>query len=214
MIGMPSFGAINVHRSTLCDVDRRGPRPTSRDFVPWRFSDAGCQSVWSDRRCPRPKPTGVIANLKYIARADISGFESSQPSHAVGSPRHKWAVSVGRQKVIIFIRAGGPRAKLRAPISGVSTNSCGCALRGVSLQARPARWAARCWHALAAAAIYGFADGASQPLDVLCIQDRKAELIGIFDACIHPRRTTMTCPPSVSISYGWQRVECDEITGT
>jgi hypothetical protein len=85
-----------------------------------------------------------------------------------------------------------PRAKHRAPISGVSTNSCGCALRGVSLQARPARWAARCWHALAAAAIYGFADGASQPLDVLCIQDRKAELIGIFDAYIHPRRTTMT----------------------
>jgi hypothetical protein len=82
---------------------------------------------------------------------------------------------------------------LEPPISGVSANSCGCALRGVSLQARPARWTARRWHASAAAAIHGFADGASQPPDVLCIQDRKAELIGIFDAYIHPRRTAMTC---------------------
>jgi FtsP/CotA-like multicopper oxidase with cupredoxin domain len=30
-------------------------RPTerpSRDFVPWRFSDAGCRSAWLDRRTP------------------------------------------------------------------------------------------------------------------------------------------------------------------
>src|ERR1700737_2389300 len=28
---------------------------TSRDFVPWRFSDAGRRSAWLDRRCRRPK---------------------------------------------------------------------------------------------------------------------------------------------------------------
>ena len=28
---------------------------TSRDFVPWRFSDAGYRSAWLDRRCRRPK---------------------------------------------------------------------------------------------------------------------------------------------------------------
>jgi hypothetical protein len=54
-------------------------------------------------------------DVRYLARARIPEFESSHPSHAVGSPRHKWAVSVGRQKVIIFIRASSPRAKLRAP---------------------------------------------------------------------------------------------------
>jgi hypothetical protein len=29
--------------------------PTDRDFVPWRFSDAGRRSAWLDRRCRRPK---------------------------------------------------------------------------------------------------------------------------------------------------------------
>ena len=36
-----------------------------------------------------------------MARARIPEFESSHPSHAVGSPRHKWAVSVGKQKVYV-----------------------------------------------------------------------------------------------------------------
>jgi hypothetical protein len=36
----------------------RAARPTertSRDFVPWRFSDAGLRSAWIARRCRRPK---------------------------------------------------------------------------------------------------------------------------------------------------------------
>ena len=34
---------------------------TSRDFVPWRFSDAGYRSAWLDRRCRRPKTCTVPA---------------------------------------------------------------------------------------------------------------------------------------------------------
>jgi hypothetical protein len=31
------------------------PAPTSRDFVPWRFSDAGGRSPWMPSSCRRPR---------------------------------------------------------------------------------------------------------------------------------------------------------------
>jgi hypothetical protein len=34
---------------------RHGRVPNSRDFVPWRFSDAGRRTVWLARPCRRPK---------------------------------------------------------------------------------------------------------------------------------------------------------------
>jgi hypothetical protein len=39
---------------------------TSRDFVPWRFSNAGLRSAWIARRCRRPKTctkTGIGPSL-------------------------------------------------------------------------------------------------------------------------------------------------------
>ena len=38
-------------------IAERAARPTapSRDFVPWRFSDAGHRSAWLAHRCRRPK---------------------------------------------------------------------------------------------------------------------------------------------------------------
>src|SRR6478736_3394166 len=39
----------------IAEPAARPTERTSRDFVPWRFSDAGHRSAWLDRRCRRPK---------------------------------------------------------------------------------------------------------------------------------------------------------------
>jgi hypothetical protein len=42
-----------------------------RDFVPWRFSDAGRRSAWLDRCCRRPKTCtrAVVSRCsKYVAK--------------------------------------------------------------------------------------------------------------------------------------------------
>src|SRR5580704_13440851 len=36
---------------------------TSRDFVPWRFSDAGYRSAWLDRRRRRPKTCTITCTI-------------------------------------------------------------------------------------------------------------------------------------------------------
>ena len=52
----------SYRRGTLAaqiPIAELGARPTEalrpRDFVPWRFSDAGRRNVWLGRRCRRPK---------------------------------------------------------------------------------------------------------------------------------------------------------------
>ena len=39
----------------IAEPAARPTERTSRDFVPWRFSDAGLRSAWIARRCRRPK---------------------------------------------------------------------------------------------------------------------------------------------------------------
>src|ERR1700682_5445185 len=46
---------INVPRLTLHKRPRHRRCPTSRDFVPWRFSDAGRRSAWIASSCRHPK---------------------------------------------------------------------------------------------------------------------------------------------------------------
>ena len=46
---------INVPRLNLHKRPRPRQCPTSRDFVPWRFLDAGLHSVWKGSSCRRPK---------------------------------------------------------------------------------------------------------------------------------------------------------------
>ena len=53
------------------------PRPTSRDFVPWRFLDAGCPSAWLDHRCRRRK---LAHNLH------ITGCEQMRQLDVFGKP--------------------------------------------------------------------------------------------------------------------------------
>jgi hypothetical protein len=142
----------------------------------------------------------MITCLGKIARAKLSmpGGRSYRERQCSSTENRRLAspqimLSSARATRLLRMPSSANAASMIARCSG-SILAFGCALRGVSLQARPARWTARRWHASAAAAIHGFADGASQPPDVLCIQDRKAELIGIFDAYIHPRRTARPAP--------------------
>src|SRR5216684_6816419 len=47
---------INVPRLNLHSAGgTTGACPTSRDFVPWRFSDAGRRSAWIASSCRHPK---------------------------------------------------------------------------------------------------------------------------------------------------------------
>src|SRR5216683_2301271 len=46
---------INVPRLNLHKRPRHHRCPTSRDFVPWRFSDAGRRSAWIASSCRHPK---------------------------------------------------------------------------------------------------------------------------------------------------------------
>src|SRR6202011_6020030 len=46
---------INVPRLNLHKRPRRRRCPTSRDFVPWRFSAAGRRSAWIASSCRHPK---------------------------------------------------------------------------------------------------------------------------------------------------------------
>ena len=59
------------------------PLPTSRDFVPWRFSDAGRRSAWIASSSRRPKRLGgrtpltrehLVRRLTAIFAADVAGY--------------------------------------------------------------------------------------------------------------------------------------------
>src|ERR1039457_3835653 len=53
---------VNVPRLNLHKRPRHRRCPTSRDFVPWRFLDAGRKSAWKGSSCRRPK-TCTTADL-------------------------------------------------------------------------------------------------------------------------------------------------------
>src|SRR6267143_1736751 len=57
---------INVPRLNLHKRPRHRRCPTSRDFVPWRFSDAGRRSAWIASSCRHPK-TYTRADLALFA---------------------------------------------------------------------------------------------------------------------------------------------------
>src|SRR4029077_12002633 len=56
---------------------------TSRDFVPWRFSDAGYRSAWLDRRCRRPK-TCTIAVVSRCSKDAPQKTRRNLLNHLVG----------------------------------------------------------------------------------------------------------------------------------
>src|ERR1700737_1190855 len=58
---------INVPRLNLHKRPRPRRCPTSRDFVPWRFSDAGRRSAWIASSCRHPK-TCTRADLRVTER--------------------------------------------------------------------------------------------------------------------------------------------------
>jgi hypothetical protein len=61
-----------VAQIPIAEPAARSTERTSRDFVPWRFSDAGRQSAWSDQRCRRPKTCTLPAQLRTLVDATRS----------------------------------------------------------------------------------------------------------------------------------------------
>src|SRR5229473_7878262 len=80
---------INVPRLNLHKRPRHHRCPTSRDFVPWRFSDAGRRSAWIASSCRHPKTytltdMGRPSSITSLARpmAPLSSDESVFALHA------------------------------------------------------------------------------------------------------------------------------------
>src|ERR1700720_3766775 len=71
--GQYALRKITRHSNPVPAAEQR-PRhrrcPTSRDFVPWRFSDAGRPSRWRLRQCRRPKT---------CTQADLSAYYENRP---------------------------------------------------------------------------------------------------------------------------------------
>jgi len=61
------------------------PPHTSRDFVPWRFLDAGRKSAWKGSSCRRPK-TCTGADISSVA-GGIDGVYSSGQNLTLGTRR-------------------------------------------------------------------------------------------------------------------------------
>src|SRR5262249_2781606 len=85
-------------------------------------------------------------------------------------------------------------------INGLRRKRCARAPPAVALPARLEQSRSRYWPARAATAISGFPDGASGPPDARCIQGRRAEPIGTFDASIHPFAHNDDLPLSFSLN--------------
>src|SRR5882762_3104017 len=62
---------INVPRLNLHKRPRHRRCPTSRDFVPWRFSDAGRRTAWKGSSCRHPKTCTCVDLLDRTSRKSI-----------------------------------------------------------------------------------------------------------------------------------------------
>jgi hypothetical protein len=76
------------------------------------------------------EPTGIITTSQlhssYLSRARISEFESSQPSHAVGSPRAEIIPTIYHPGTVLFAPQSGHTdlAQLRSPVHPVCWRCC------------------------------------------------------------------------------------------
>src|SRR5258705_11847336 len=73
---------INVPRLNLHKRRRHQRCPTARDFVPWRFSDAGRRTAWIASSCRHPK-TCTTADSCNAAKAASSYTISKTYSVAI-----------------------------------------------------------------------------------------------------------------------------------
>ena len=78
------------------------PRATRRrDFVPWRFSDAGRRSAWSDHRCRRPK-TCTTAVLRAM---QIAPSQCRYHAHVIAE--YRLTIDVA-QRCMPYLRLNAP----------------------------------------------------------------------------------------------------------
>ena len=92
---------INVPRLNLHKRPRHRRCPTSRDFVPWRFSDAGRRSAWIASSCRHPK---TYTNCDFTLPAKHDRFHP-ETRHGV-APKKGLDV---RDRITEGIEAGWPR---------------------------------------------------------------------------------------------------------
>jgi hypothetical protein len=74
--------------------------PNSRDFVPWRFSDAGRRAVWLARSCRRPKTCTQpdVGRCSKIGRRNVQ----HRSQHAAEMLDYSPAVRDARRRVRSF----------------------------------------------------------------------------------------------------------------
>ena len=96
---------INVPRLNLHKRPRHHRCPTSRDFVPWRFLDAGRHSAWIASSCRHPKTctqADIIADRRRVSKV---------PTHKNRSLQRLGACSAGSVDI-------GGRSRHRQPPPG------------------------------------------------------------------------------------------------
>jgi len=82
--------------------------PASRDFVPWRFSDAGRRSAWIASSCRHPKTC-----TKAVLNAPNVDFRSS-PNRAVTSEKcHVWTAPAVQEESDISAKRSGAALGMR-----------------------------------------------------------------------------------------------------
>ena len=93
-------------------IAKPAARPTerpSRDFVPWRFSDAGCRSAWLDRRTPASenlRRTGLMHRSKTNSYSVTS---SARESNVGGTAKPRSLGSLASSGATrICVRSRGP----------------------------------------------------------------------------------------------------------
>jgi hypothetical protein len=87
----------NPHRARGTDG-----APTSRDFVPWRFSDAGRPSMWRLRHCRRPKTCTITGSGFPLLVTPGGGLNSRVSNFLVADA--DVALMVKRHRVVSFPR--------------------------------------------------------------------------------------------------------------
>jgi hypothetical protein len=110
------------------------PPPTSRDFVPWRFSDAGRHSAWMASSCRRPRNLHISGLMHRTKRVLVRSPRRRKRARA-----HSGNPAFRRPSINSFALDCPPRAIHADIVKAGSVSSTRAAASRVS-SSRP-RWA-------------------------------------------------------------------------
>ena len=87
----------------------RPTESTSRDFVPWRFSNAGLRSAWIARRCRRPTRLNTSGVFVFPAALPGTPLDVAAETYGVST---KWtgtattSIGIARDRWMLYSKAG------------------------------------------------------------------------------------------------------------